>query len=171
MSHRTIDITKKVGQSPKILRDWLAFALKKRKAQCTAVGEPENTMKRRKALLSEEELLVRKERELAPKVLHFSAVHLNRQQWLFQCLLSFTLLPDWLDSSHVCILWWSPFYCGETAGSGGQAWPAEEGTVNSVRVGSGAVNKTSWYGLVGASLSKSHTSKTVSRARKNGRLE
>ena len=37
-------------------------------------------MKRRKALLSEEELLVRKERELAPKVLHFSAVHLNRQQ-------------------------------------------------------------------------------------------
>ena len=40
-------------------------------------------MKRRKALLSEEELLVRKERELAPRVLHFSAVHLNRQQWLF----------------------------------------------------------------------------------------
>ena len=27
------------------------FALKKRKAQCTTVGEPENAMKRRKALL------------------------------------------------------------------------------------------------------------------------
>ena len=39
-----------------------AFASKKRKARCTAVGEPENAMKRRKALglLSEEELLVRK---------------------------------------------------------------------------------------------------------------
>ena len=59
-----------------------AFASKKRKARCTAVGEPENAMKRRKPLLSEEELLVRKEtksakrvRELAPRVLHFSAVH------------------------------------------------------------------------------------------------
>ena len=58
-----------------------AFASKKRKARCTAVGEPENAMKRRKPLLSEEELLVRKEtksakrvRELAPRVLHFSAV-------------------------------------------------------------------------------------------------
>ena len=38
-----------------------AFASKKRKARCTAVGEPENTMKRRKALLSEEELLVKSE--------------------------------------------------------------------------------------------------------------
>ena len=38
-----------------------AFASKKREAQCTAVGKPENAMKRRKALLSEEELLVRKE--------------------------------------------------------------------------------------------------------------
>ena len=37
-----------------------AFASKKRKAWCTAVGEPENTMKCRKALLSEKEL-VRKE--------------------------------------------------------------------------------------------------------------
>ena len=44
-----------------------AFALKKRKAQCTAVGEPENAMKRRKALLSEEELLVRKERDKVRK--------------------------------------------------------------------------------------------------------
>ena len=34
-----------------------AFASKKSKARCTAVGEPsENAMKRRKALLSEEEL-------------------------------------------------------------------------------------------------------------------
>ena len=33
------------------------------KAQCTAVGEPDNTMKRRKALLSEEELLVTKQRD------------------------------------------------------------------------------------------------------------
>ena len=40
-----------------------AFASKKRKAQCTADGDPENTMKPRKALLSEEELLVRKERQ------------------------------------------------------------------------------------------------------------
>ena len=39
------------------------FPLKKRKTRCTAVGEPENTIKRRKALLSEEELLVRKERD------------------------------------------------------------------------------------------------------------
>ena len=38
-----------------------AFASKKRKAQCTAVGEPKNATKRRKALLSEEELLVGKE--------------------------------------------------------------------------------------------------------------
>ena len=30
---------------------------RKGKARCTAVGEPENAMKRRKALLSEEELL------------------------------------------------------------------------------------------------------------------
>ena len=30
-----------------------AFASKKRKARCTAVGEPDNAMKRRKALLSE----------------------------------------------------------------------------------------------------------------------
>ena len=39
------------------------FASKKRKARCTAVGEPENAMKRRKAILSEEELLVTKERD------------------------------------------------------------------------------------------------------------
>ena len=44
-----------------------AFASKKRKARCTAVGEPENVMKRRKALLSEEEL-VRKERGKVRKV-------------------------------------------------------------------------------------------------------
>ena len=37
------------------------------KAQCTAVGEPENAMKHRKALLSEEELLVRKERDKVHK--------------------------------------------------------------------------------------------------------
>ena len=45
-----------------------AFASKKRKAQCTAVGEPENAMKCRKALLSEEELLVRKETKSAKRV-------------------------------------------------------------------------------------------------------
>ena len=39
------------------------FASKKRKARCTAVGEPENAMKRRKALLSEEGLLVGEERD------------------------------------------------------------------------------------------------------------
>ena len=38
-----------------------AFTSKKRKARCTTVGEPENTMKRRKALLSEEQLIVAKE--------------------------------------------------------------------------------------------------------------
>ena len=41
-----------------------AFASKKR---FTAVGEPENAMKRRKALLSEEELLVTKERDKVRK--------------------------------------------------------------------------------------------------------
>ena len=44
-----------------------AFALKRRKAWCTTVGEPENAMKRRKALLYEEELL-RKERDKVRKV-------------------------------------------------------------------------------------------------------
>ena len=44
-----------------------AFTSKKRKAQCTAVGEPDNAMKRRKALLSEEELLVTKERDKVRK--------------------------------------------------------------------------------------------------------
>ena len=38
------------------------FSSKKRKIRCTAVGKPENAMKLRKALLSEEEL-VRKERD------------------------------------------------------------------------------------------------------------
>ena len=45
-----------------------AFASKKRKAQCTAVGEPENAMKRRKALVSEEKLLVTKARDKVRKV-------------------------------------------------------------------------------------------------------
>ena len=44
-----------------------AFASKKRKAQCTAVWEPENAMKCIKALLSEEELLVTKERDKGHK--------------------------------------------------------------------------------------------------------
>ena len=38
-----------------------AVVSNKRKAWCTAVGEPENAMKRRKGLQSEEELLVTKE--------------------------------------------------------------------------------------------------------------
>ena len=42
-----------------------AFTLK---ARCTAVGEPKNTMKHRKALLSEEELLLRKERDTVREV-------------------------------------------------------------------------------------------------------
>ena len=41
--------------------------IEERKAQCTAVGEPENAMKRRKALLSEEGLLVGKERDKVRK--------------------------------------------------------------------------------------------------------
>ena len=45
----------------------MGFASKKRKAQCTAVGEPENGVKRRKALLSEEELLMGKERDKVRK--------------------------------------------------------------------------------------------------------
>ena len=44
-----------------------AFASKKRKARCTAVGEPENATKHRKSLLFEEELLVRKERDKVRK--------------------------------------------------------------------------------------------------------
>ena len=44
------------------------FELKKRKAWCNAVGELENTMKRRKALLFEEELLVTKETKSAKRV-------------------------------------------------------------------------------------------------------
>ena len=44
-----------------------AFASKKRKAWCTTVGESENVMKRRKTLLSEEELLVTKERDKVRK--------------------------------------------------------------------------------------------------------
>ena len=44
-----------------------AFASKKRKARCTAVGEPENAMKRRKALLPEEGLLVGKESDKVRK--------------------------------------------------------------------------------------------------------
>ena len=44
-----------------------AFASKKRKAWCTAVGEPENTMKCRKALVSEQELLVTKARDKVRK--------------------------------------------------------------------------------------------------------
>ena len=44
-----------------------AFASKKRKARCTAIGEPESAMKHRNALLSEEELLVTKERDKVRK--------------------------------------------------------------------------------------------------------
>ena len=40
-----------------------AFTSKKKKARCSNVEEPENEMKRRKALLSEEKILVRKERD------------------------------------------------------------------------------------------------------------
>ena len=45
----------------------MPFASKKRKARCIAVWEPENAMKRRKALLSEEELLLTKERDKVHK--------------------------------------------------------------------------------------------------------
>ena len=41
---------------------------RKRKAWCTTVGEPENALKRRKTLLSEEELLVTKERQSPPSL-------------------------------------------------------------------------------------------------------
>ena len=34
-----------------VCEEVIFFALKKRKAQCTTVGEPENAMKHRKALL------------------------------------------------------------------------------------------------------------------------
>ena len=45
-----------------------AFASKKRKAWCTDVGGPENAMKHKKALISDKELLVRKERDKVHKV-------------------------------------------------------------------------------------------------------
>ena len=45
----------------------MPFSSKKRKVWCTAVGEPENVMKRRKALLSGEELLGTKERDKVRK--------------------------------------------------------------------------------------------------------
>ena len=44
-----------------------AFTLKKRKAPCTAVDEPVNAMKCRNVLLSEEELLVMKQRDKVPE--------------------------------------------------------------------------------------------------------
>ena len=47
--------------------DWPCLRIEERKTQCTAVGEPENAMKRRKALLSEEGLLVGKERDKVRK--------------------------------------------------------------------------------------------------------
>ena len=55
-----------------------AFASKKRKARCTTVGEPENAMKRRKALLSEEELLVTKERDKVHKRVSELLKHMSR---------------------------------------------------------------------------------------------
>ena len=44
-----------------------AFTSKKMKAPCSALGEPENAMKCRKVLLSEEELLVTKQRDKVHK--------------------------------------------------------------------------------------------------------
>ena len=56
--------------------------LKKRKARCTAVEEPENAMKRRRALPSEEELLVTKERDKVRKGSKRASEHdsLHRQK-------------------------------------------------------------------------------------------
>ena len=46
--------------------DWPCLCIEEKKPWCTAVGEPENAIKSRKALLSDEEL-VRKERDKASK--------------------------------------------------------------------------------------------------------
>ena len=54
-----------------------SFASKKRKAWCTAVGEPENAMKR---LLSEVELLVTKERDKVCKASETHKQSLHRQE-------------------------------------------------------------------------------------------
>ena len=67
--------------------------------------------------------------------------------FIIRCLLS-SLLPDWLDSSHGCIRWRSPSYCGENAGSRGPAWPSEGGATNSVGMGSSEINKTTSFRLV-----------------------
>ena len=63
----------------------VAIPLKKRKARCTAVGKSENAMKRRKALLSKEELLVTKERDKVHKAskkaseVHEQSLHRQEQ--------------------------------------------------------------------------------------------
>ena len=54
-----------------------AFASKKRKARCTAVGESENAMKRRKALLYEEELLVTKQRDKVRSQVHMPLIQVK----------------------------------------------------------------------------------------------
>ena len=54
-----------------------AFASKKMKARCTAVGESENAMKRRKALLSEEELLVTKQRDKVRSQVHMPLIQVR----------------------------------------------------------------------------------------------
>ena len=63
-----------------------AFASKKRKARCTAVGEPENAMKCCKASLSEEEVLrIKRETKSAKQVrellkhMHEQALHRQEQ--------------------------------------------------------------------------------------------
>ena len=61
-----------------------AFASTQRKARCTAVGESENAVKRRKALVSEEELLVTKEgdkvRKASKRASETRGQTLHRQQ-------------------------------------------------------------------------------------------
>ena len=58
-----------------------AIASKKRKARCTSVGEPENVTKPRKALLSEEKLLVRdKVRKVSKKASEIHEQTLHRQE-------------------------------------------------------------------------------------------
>ena len=61
----------------------------RRKAWCTAVGEPENTMKLRKDLLSEEELLVKRETKSAKRVRELlkreQTKHLGQTYLMFCC--------------------------------------------------------------------------------------
>ena len=86
-----------------------AFALKKRKAQCTTVGEPENTMNRRKALLSKVELLVTKERDKVCKASKRASETCKQTEHILLALrvLHFSLLLNMTHCLPCRVLVWS----------------------------------------------------------------